>query len=206
MWYYNELYHHGVEGQKWGVRRYQNEDGSLTEAGRKRYGYSDLEKAARSRTDFGASYRTDRAADKRGRMAYKDSKYRDGSDKKRNMYERAAEGNRARKETYEEASKEMEAQGRMKTAIKMQAVANNNAQIAKQNQQIAKGKNAISRYWNALTSEGITKAYSATGREYMVNSEYIKNTFTMGLYTVIADRSYEKKHSAEERLAKLRDS
>ena len=32
----NELYHYGVKGQKWGVRRYQNKDGSLTTAGRKR--------------------------------------------------------------------------------------------------------------------------------------------------------------------------
>lgn len=31
-----ELYHHGVKGQKWGVRRYQNADGSLTNEGRKR--------------------------------------------------------------------------------------------------------------------------------------------------------------------------
>lgn len=33
----NELYHHGIKGQKWGVRRYRNEDGTLTEAGKKRY-------------------------------------------------------------------------------------------------------------------------------------------------------------------------
>ena len=39
MWTYNEtpeLYHHGVKGMKWGVRRYQNKDGSLTPAGKKR--------------------------------------------------------------------------------------------------------------------------------------------------------------------------
>lgn len=33
----NELYHHGILGQKWGIRRYQNSDGSLTNAGKKRY-------------------------------------------------------------------------------------------------------------------------------------------------------------------------
>ena len=33
----NELYHHGILGMKWGVRRYQNSDGTLTPAGKKRY-------------------------------------------------------------------------------------------------------------------------------------------------------------------------
>lgn len=33
----NELYHYGVKGQKWGVRRYQYADGSYTPAGKKRY-------------------------------------------------------------------------------------------------------------------------------------------------------------------------
>lgn len=33
----SELYHHGIKGQKWGVRRFQNPDGSLTSAGEQRY-------------------------------------------------------------------------------------------------------------------------------------------------------------------------
>lgn len=33
----NYLIHHGTKGQKWGIRKYQNEDGTLTDAGRERY-------------------------------------------------------------------------------------------------------------------------------------------------------------------------
>ena len=38
MWQYNytnELSHHGIKGMKWGVRRYQNKDGTLTSEGKK---------------------------------------------------------------------------------------------------------------------------------------------------------------------------
>lgn len=33
----NELYHYGIKGQRWGIRRYQYSDGSLTPAGLARY-------------------------------------------------------------------------------------------------------------------------------------------------------------------------
>lgn len=36
--YSGELYHHGIKGQKWGIRRYQNPDGTLTALGKIRYG------------------------------------------------------------------------------------------------------------------------------------------------------------------------
>ena len=32
----NELYHHGIKGQRWGIRRFQNKDGTRTDAGKKR--------------------------------------------------------------------------------------------------------------------------------------------------------------------------
>lgn len=36
-YYGNELFHHGILGQKWGVRRFQNRDGSYTSEGKRRY-------------------------------------------------------------------------------------------------------------------------------------------------------------------------
>ena len=50
----HELYHYGILGMHWGIRRYQNADGSLTPKGKKRYGYG---------TEIGSRGRKERAMD-----------------------------------------------------------------------------------------------------------------------------------------------
>lgn len=45
--------HHGILGQKWGIRRFENKDGSLTEAGKKRYSKSNDQKKERFKNSIG---------------------------------------------------------------------------------------------------------------------------------------------------------
>lgn len=54
----NELYHHGIKGQRWGVRRYQNPDGSLTSAGKRRlYRQNSKDIKAYKKTKYASSER-----------------------------------------------------------------------------------------------------------------------------------------------------
>jgi hypothetical protein len=66
----NELYHHGIKGQKWGQRNYQNKDGSLTAAGEARYlvggngTYGGQTAAVTAKTPKSAISKTQRATSK----------------------------------------------------------------------------------------------------------------------------------------------
>lgn len=50
----NNLYltHHGIKGQRWGVRRYQNPDGTLTEDGKKKYAKSIVKEYKTAQADY----------------------------------------------------------------------------------------------------------------------------------------------------------
>jgi hypothetical protein len=76
-----ELYHHGIKGQRWGIRRFQKKDGSLTAAGKKRY--DDTPELNRQKSDM----RSARATYKSSRDAYDKavSRYQNFSTSKRKV-------------------------------------------------------------------------------------------------------------------------
>ena len=53
-----QLYHAGIKGMRWGVRRYQNKDGTLTELGKKRYDRDASEKGYKKQDESGQYYKT----------------------------------------------------------------------------------------------------------------------------------------------------
>lgn len=91
------LAHHGIKGQKWGVRRFQNDDGSLTSAGKKRYGLADK--------GIGRGLRT-LQVQQVGRM----------HDRQNDRINKSLARKSARREANLEAAKRMQAAGKIKVS------------------------------------------------------------------------------------------
>jgi LAS superfamily LD-carboxypeptidase LdcB len=75
-----ELYHHGVKGQKWGVRRYQNADGTLTRAGKRREKKESIARGKAVQDKLIQLDNDDYNKAMRAEQEYFNTKYKDGDD------------------------------------------------------------------------------------------------------------------------------
>lgn len=69
------IMHHGIKGMKWGIRRYQNKDGTLTAAGKKRYN-KEVEKLKNERKTLNNQKRTQAKLDKLDEMRKENERLR----------------------------------------------------------------------------------------------------------------------------------
>ena len=100
----NRLIHYGIKGQKWGIRRFQNSDGSLTSAGRKRYSDSGgirgvVSKVKNSVEKRKASSKASTAKKKATKEEEKETKEKESLEKKKERILKS----RSAKELYENA-------------------------------------------------------------------------------------------------------
>ena len=77
--------HHGILGMKWGIRRYQNKDGSLTDEGRKRLGLDRYDRDHNSDTVLKKGTKASRVVSTNRYDEYKDPEF-GGSDKAAKKY------------------------------------------------------------------------------------------------------------------------
>lgn len=177
----NELYHHGIKGQKWGRRRFQNSDGSLTAAGRKRYvtvrqagkNAKQAEKEAVRKLNASSEKHTLHQYSKAIKAANKQSRANDKAYNKQLREERKAERNTpeaqaARKEKAKKALKvgaavagtALAAYGTYKVA---QYVQSQRSQAAMQKANDYVNKNTYRKIGESVFADGTVRMDFATG-------------------------------------------
>lgn len=150
MIYYedNYLMHHGIKGQKWGLRRFQNADGTLTAAGKARYG---------TREAFEAK--------QKAKAAWKDySKSFNKAYDHNHPYSLSKKWRQASEARWEEAGNKAEAYNKAKADYKSKKVS------AKERRRLALEEQNYKRYGkDNLPGQGIVK-------HYVDNAKYWKST------------------------------
>ena len=187
--YENYLAHHGIKGQKWGHRRFQAEDGSLTSQGRQRYGVLERTKirlrgAGQEIRSVSKNVRNAKGFGNKASELIGYGRMRTHQENKSRVQDKLAKASRTR----------------LGKAIHKQKSANA-GHIASYAESMKKAPLAKKFFENVVYPSEIlnTKYTRLSGRETTVGKQFLDNYFTLGLYGAAKDVSYmsAKKKSAK---------
>lgn len=186
------IYHHGIKGQKWGVRRYQNKDGSLTPSGKRRY--NSVEKSSYS----------DQIS--KAKAAYKANKKRADSDysKAGEEYDKLTKGGRVQNKKADDAfnaaadkwmsdrKAAKNAYNQAKTEIKKRAVSDYSKKLDEADRAYIladKKWNEVSEQYKSLGKTAIARMINAARNETDAAKKYNRDYSTA---LSMLDRANEK--------------
>ena len=210
----NELYHFGIRGMKWGIRRYQNEDGSRTEEGRRHYGYKII-----SPSEAIASNRMSAKSKRQIRLELKRAKKEAKAEAKRAKKEAQEQEKRA---AYEKAKQEALSKGRAEDILRFRddltveekrqaysrlqaddnltSMANNDAkrraQLAEQNSKWNKAVKIVGRVGQAAVMiDNTAKFYNSAAK--------VMNAFGDTEWPIIGEKKEKKQETRSQQLSRL---
>lgn len=212
--YTDELYHHGIKGQKWGTRRWQNEDGTFNAAGKERYFGKTANKYQTKADKYGERFKNSKTFIGRGinnrlqaKNQYKANVAKSLNESK-NFKEKVSNvlGAGRRKSAYDASRQYYEnkasvAKTRLGKTLN-ESSAYNMKQMSKAESKVMNSKNITQYVKNSINRDYNTPLKTVVGRTTTVGKESVKALLTGPLYTVVAtveDVAYYAKSGSKEK-------
>lgn len=156
--------HHGIKGMKWGIRRYQNKDGTLTAAGKKRYN-KEVERLKNERKTLNNQKRTQAKLDKLDEMRKENNRLRDEVNSKKkgssadNPDQRSNESqsSQSRTRSIQEETQALRTRNDYMAEQKRQIELQRDLQNLTQPQQVSKGKKVAEKVLDNVVIPALAK-------------------------------------------------